>query len=70
VEDIMKTQDAMLFSALANALSIHASLDMSKDIKTVSTVHADHIGYQFGENILTYSTLIAYSIYFCTLTEN
>jgi hypothetical protein len=66
----LKTQDSMLFSALANALSIHASLDMSKDIKTVSTQHAEHIGYQFGENILTYSTLIAYSLYFSSLTEN
>jgi hypothetical protein len=66
----VKTKDSMLFSALANALSIHASLDMSKDMKTISTEHSEHIGYQFGENILTYSTLIAYGLYFSTSNSN
>jgi hypothetical protein len=53
----------MLICALTNALAMHASLHLGKNMKRVSSEDADKIGYQMGNHILTNSILIAYCLY-------
>jgi hypothetical protein len=62
VQELIEKQDPILFTSIANALTMHASLEMNYDMKYISEELGDRIGYQIGDKIFTYSILIAYSL--------
>jgi hypothetical protein len=62
VQELIDKQDPILFTSIANALTMHASLEMNYDMKYISEELGDRIGYQIGDKIFTYSILIAYSL--------
>jgi hypothetical protein len=62
VEELLSKQDSLLYSSLANALSMHAHLATGFEMKYISNEIGDRIGYQIGDKVFTYSTIIAYSL--------
>jgi hypothetical protein len=69
VNDMLNSEDAVLFTSLANALCMHASLDTEtsnqrRSMQEIAEKHADQYAYQIGDKVFMYSTLIAYSMAF------
>jgi hypothetical protein len=63
VDDLLlHKNDPGTFNSLANVLCMHASLDTGHDMKYISEELGDRVGYQIGDKIFTYSTIIAYSL--------
>jgi hypothetical protein len=63
VDDLLiHKNDPGIFNSLANVLCMHASLDTGHDMKYISEELGDRVGYQIGDKIFTYSTIIAYSL--------
>jgi hypothetical protein len=62
VDELLHKNDPGTFNSLANVLCMHASLDTGHDMKYISEELADRLGYQIGDKIFTYSTIIAYSL--------
>lgn len=62
VHELLEKSDSILFTTLANALCMHASLELKKDMKYISNEMSETIGYQIGDKIFTYSVIIAYSL--------
>jgi hypothetical protein len=62
VEELLHNKDPGTYNSLANVLCMHASLDTGRDMKYISEELGDRVGYQIGDKIFTYSTIIAYSL--------
>mmetsp|Transcript_12931 Transcript_12931/g.13968 ORF Transcript_12931/g.13968 Transcript_12931/m.13968 type:complete len:954 (+) Transcript_12931:39-2900(+) len=61
-QQLIDENDPGLFVALVNALGMHASLTLGVEMKTIAREYADRVGYQIGDKIFTYSTLVAFSL--------
>ena len=62
VNDLLDKQDSILYSNLANSLSMHTHLATGYEMKYISNELGDRIAYQIGDKVFTYSTIIAYSL--------
>lgn len=59
-EQLSQRHGPLLFVKLANALCMHASLELSIDMKEVAnTSMANHVAYNVGGKVKTYSNLMA-----------
>lgn len=61
IDHLINREDSFILVKLVNALSMHASLDMQLDMKEIEKYHCDHIGYNIGGKLLTFSALSAFS---------
>lgn len=61
-DELLRQSDQIIFVTLANALSIQASLSLNLELRDISRLYGDRVGYQIGNKLFTYSVLTAYSL--------